>query len=110
MGTTLRKKPPSLTPIADLLPKALGRWTSTPKAQLAILVEKWPLIVGTGLSVQTRPLRLNGDQLTIGVASSPLANELQLLQETLLGNLRREAPAIPVRQLRFHMMDNGTRS
>ncbi len=104
----MRKKPPSLTPIADLLPGALGRWTSTPAAQLSILKEKWPRIVGTGLAIQTRPLKLNRDQLTIGVLSSALANELQLLQETLLGNLRREAPAIPVRQIRFHIMETGS--
>ena len=98
----MRKKLRRPVPLAQILAAALKHWAPDPKGLLAALNERWREIVGP-LAVKTRPLALYKDSLKIGVTSSALANELQLLEPEILKNILRELPALEIRRLRFQI-------
>lgn len=104
----MRKKPPPLTPLKDILPEALKTWSHRPKDLVTIIRERWVAVVGPSLATLTTPVKLERELLVIGVQSSPLANELQLLQEKILENLRREVPAASLTRLRFQMLTRSS--
>lgn len=97
----MRKK--SLTPLKEIIPHSLRQWGADKKGLLYALNEKWSQIVGRPLSLKTRPLFFRGETLQIGVESSPLANELQFLQDKILAKIREEFPALDIHQVRFQL-------
>jgi len=61
----------------------------------------WATAVGPRVAQFTRPLYVDGTTLHIAVASSVVANELRMMEETLLRRLDAHG-APPLRHLRFH--------
>ena len=94
---------PRLIPLAEILPASLQHWRGDKKGLLSALESQWSAIVGLPLSAKTRPVSLRGDLLVVAVDSSPLANELQFLQETILKKIRQEVPALTLTQIRFQL-------
>lgn len=100
----MRKKLRNLLNIKEILPLALRPGGADPKSVVWALEEGWTEIVGAGLARTTRPLRVRGDELRIGVAHSALANELAFLQETLLARIRQAIPGSSIKRLRFQIV------
>lgn len=70
-------------------------------AGVAIPRDAWRRIVGERIAARTRPRRLDGDTLTIEVATAVWAQELSLLSREIIARLRHHDAR--VRRLRFRV-------
>ena len=88
--------------VGDHIERELGRSGSRDAVPLAAITTAWPEVVGDVVARNAWPLRLARDgTLHVATASATWAHELDLLQETVLHELRtRLADAAPLR-LRF---------
>ncbi len=102
---SIRKKTARPLSIAELIPQVLGNWRSDPKLSLAALNYQWGEIVGRPLARETHPLHLKGNRLTIAVSNPAWANDLQLLQTTLLARIREVIPEVS--EIRFQTRSSG---
>jgi predicted nucleic acid-binding Zn ribbon protein len=94
-----RSTPP--TPLAQVLEKMLERKGLGKKLAQYALFEEWEKIVGASLAEKTQPLKIQGNQLVIGVEHSTWIQELQFLKPKLLQKIRQEFPETTISDLRF---------
>jgi hypothetical protein len=74
-------------PIAESL-DAVMRGLGAPEASGVHLVfDRWDEVVGEALAARTRPLRLDGGRLVLGVDEPAIATHVRFLQEELLARL-----------------------
>lgn len=78
--------------------KALGIARRTREAQAIWL---WREVVGPELARETAALKLSGGTLWVAVSSTPLAHQLHLDRETILGRLNERIGTPVVREIRY---------
>jgi len=76
---------------------------AAPKTALASLQSVWPELVGERIAMVARPVSERGGEVTIECADSVWAQELDLMQEQLLGRLRERLGDAAPRSLRFRV-------
>ncbi len=69
------------------------------------IIQKWPEIVGKGISSHTQPLRVKGKVLFVGVDSSIWANELSLLKMQIIGDINKAISENMIGDIYFKIMD-----
>lgn len=75
----------------------------TPKDLLYCLQHNWETIVGAPLHPHTFPQQVYGKRLVITVKGSVWANELQMMQPTILRKIQELLPKCPVTEIRFEV-------
>lgn len=88
-------------PAADAFQAALQR--AAPKTPLAAVQTAWPAAVGEQLAAVAVPVSERAGTLTIECADAVWAQELDLMQATLLDRLREELGASAPEALRFRV-------
>jgi predicted nucleic acid-binding Zn ribbon protein len=86
-------------PAANALQAALKR--AAPKTPLATVQTAWSAAVGERLAAVAQPSAERGGTLTVECADAVWAQELDLMQETLLERLREEMGDKAPEALRF---------
>jgi predicted nucleic acid-binding Zn ribbon protein len=100
----VRKRLKAPLSLRDILPQALKPQGMNLKVGLYQLEQKWPALVGELLDRKSRPLRLQGKRLFIGVAGSSWANEMEYLRPVLLEKIRKEMPELGITDIRFQIV------
>lgn len=88
-------------PAAGAFKSAVQR--AAPKTPLAAVQTAWPQAVGEYLARVAVPVSERGGTVTVECADAVSAQELDLMQETLLGRLREEVGEHAPRALRFRV-------
>lgn len=88
-------------PAANAFQAALQR--VAPKTPLAAVQAAWSTAVGEQLAARARPVSERDGTLTIECADAVWAQELDLMQESLLERLRAEVGEQAPRALRFRV-------
>jgi predicted nucleic acid-binding Zn ribbon protein len=88
-------------PAANAFQAALQR--AAPKTPLAAVQAIWPATAGEQLAAVATPVSERGGTVTIECADAVWAQELDLMQETLLQRLRDTAGDQAPRALRFRV-------
>jgi predicted nucleic acid-binding Zn ribbon protein len=88
-------------PAADVFQAALRK--AAPKTPLAGVQAAWVAAVGEQLAAKATPVYERAGTLTIECADAVWAQELDLMQETLLERLRGEVGDQAPRELRFRV-------
>lgn len=88
-------------PAANAFQAALQR--AAPKTPLAAVQAAWSTAVGEQLAAVARPVSERGGTLTIECVDAVWAQELDLMQESLLERLRAEVGEQAPRGLRFRV-------
>jgi predicted nucleic acid-binding Zn ribbon protein len=94
-----RRRPPR--PAAGAFKAALQR--VAPRTPLAAVQAAWSSAVGEQLTAVAAPVSLQGGTLTIECADAVWAQELDLMQVTLLERLREEVGEQAPQALRFRV-------
>lgn len=98
-----RHAAPGLHSLGDVL-QANGSLRAAPEVtadMCPVPLRDWETAVGSRIAARTRPIRLDRGMLVVGAASSAWAQELALLAEPILGQLR--ARGVAVTELRFRV-------
>lgn len=88
-------------PAADAFQAALKK--AAPRTPLASVQTVWPTAVGDQLAAVTEPVSERGGTLTVECADAVWAQELDLMQATLLERLREELGERAPEALRFRV-------
>jgi len=88
-------------PAANAFQAALQR--VAPKTPLAAVQAAWTTAVGEQLAAKATPVSERDGTLTVECADAVWAQELDLMQESLLERLRREVGDQAPRELRFRV-------
>jgi predicted nucleic acid-binding Zn ribbon protein len=88
-------------PAADAFQAALQR--AAPKTPLAAIQAAWSAAVGERLAAVASPVSERGGVLTVECVDAVWAQELDLMQETLLQRLREEVGEQAPQALRFRV-------
>lgn len=94
-----RSTPP--TPLAQVLEKMLEKKGLGGKLAQYALFEEWEKIVGASLAEKTQPLKMQGNQLVIGVEHPAWIQELQFMKPKILEKIRKMFPETTISDLRF---------
>lgn len=96
------RRPTRAVAIGELLPKALRELGVPSKALSRRVLAAWAAVADPAWGRRTKPVRLLGGALVVGVSSAPLRLELaQFHAERLLAALRAHLPDDPITSLRF---------
>jgi len=92
-------------PAATAMRQALQR--VAPETRLAATQAIWDELVGARVASVARPLSERGGEVTVGCSDSVWAQELDLMQEQLLGRLRERLGERAPTALRFRSEEFG---
>jgi predicted nucleic acid-binding Zn ribbon protein len=92
-------------PAASALRAALGQ--AAPKTRLAAVQAAWASTVGERVASVAEPVSERGGTVVVGCADPVWAEELDLMQERLLGLLRERLGEQAPRDLRFRVKDDS---
>ncbi|MFH0798647.1 MAG: DUF721 domain-containing protein [Pseudomonadota bacterium] len=67
------------------------------------IMDRWEDIVGEGVASHARPARMHRGTLVVRVESSPWMQELSFMKVTLVEQLKRTMPAVPLKGIRFEV-------
>jgi len=90
-------------PASTALRAALDR--AAPKTPLAALQGAWAEVVGEQIAAVTSPVSERNGEVTVSCSDSVWAQELDLMQEQLLGRLRDRLGERTPTSLRFRVQD-----
>jgi predicted nucleic acid-binding Zn ribbon protein len=90
-------------PASSAFRAALQR--AAPKTRLAAVQSVWEEVVGERLAAAARPVSERDGAVTVACADPVWAQELDLMQERLLGGLRERLGDAAPRTLRFRVED-----
>jgi len=90
-------------PAAGAFRAALGR--AAPQTGLAAVQSVWDEVVGERVAAVARPLSERDGEITVACADAVWAEELDLLQQSLLEGLRGRLGESAPRALRFRVRD-----
>jgi predicted nucleic acid-binding Zn ribbon protein len=94
-----RSAPP--TPLAQVLEDMLERKGLGSKLAQYAMFEDWEKIVGKPLAEKTQPIKMQGNQLVIGVEHPTWIPELQFMKPKILQKIREIFPETTISDLRF---------
>jgi hypothetical protein len=97
----MKRPTTTLEPIGLVLLREAGLRPPPTVETAPIAPRDWEAAVGTRIAARAQPLRLDRGLLTVRTASSTWAQELSLLSEPILAQLR--ARGVPVTGLRFRV-------
>ena len=92
-------------PAGNALRAALGR--AAPKTRLAAVQGVWVEAVGTRVAAAAQPVSEREGAVVVACSDSVWAQELDLMQEQLLGQLRERLGERAPQDLRFRVKDRG---
>jgi predicted nucleic acid-binding Zn ribbon protein len=93
-------------PAADALRAAFGQ--AAPRTRLAAVQASWAEAVGERVSAAAQPVSERGGTVTVSCADPVWAEELELMQEQVLGRLRERLGDEAPQTLRFRAGDDST--
>lgn len=92
-------------PAAEALRAALGQ--AAPKTRLAAVQAAWTETVGERIAAVAQPVSERGGTVVVACADPVWAQELDLMQERLLGLLRERLGEQAPKNLRFRAEDDA---
>ena len=93
-------------PISAALPAVLQQ--AAPKTPLAAIQMAWPKAVGPAIDRVASPVSEREGEITVSCASASWAEQLDLLQNELLGKLNTAlGEAAQVREMRFRVAEHA---
>jgi predicted nucleic acid-binding Zn ribbon protein len=96
---------PAPRPAANALRAALGR--AAPKTRLAAVQGVWATALGDRVAAAAQPVSEREGAVIVACSDSVWAQELDLMQERLLGQLRERLGEQAPEVLRFRVKDRG---
>ncbi len=84
----------------------VARDRAAPRTSLAAVQAGWAVAVGEQLAAAASPVSERSGTLTIECADSVWAQELDLMQDQLLGRLREQLGALAPKALRFRVSND----
>ena len=92
--------------LSDLMDKKHGKLASN-ENPVSALQRLWPDLAGPLLSRKSKPLKIRGKCLIVGVAGSSWANELDYLKIHLMKKIKDTLPGLELtlEEIRFQMQD-----
>ncbi len=94
---------PAPRPAATALRAALAE--AAPKTRLAAVQSAWAEVVGERIGAAARPISERNGEVLVSCTDSVWAQELDLMQEQLLGRLRERLGEQSPASLRFRVED-----
>ncbi len=99
--TENKKKSASLTPIGDILEKALYRYRPAGDLEMVRIWEHWEKAVGRVVAQNAKPAAFRNDTLIVNVSSSVWMQQLQFLEADIISNVNGCLQKERVRKLKF---------
>ncbi len=93
----------TLKPLADILKKALDQWNLTAPLKRHEVLEHWETIAGPKIASKSQPIKLQGDQLIVGVEHPTWIQELNFLKAHFIEKIQKLYPEARIKKIRFQL-------
>lgn len=97
----MRNKMKGPVALKEILSQVISSPVEDEKGNLSALQENWQELVGPTLCRRSQPFRIYGKKLSIRVAGSSWANELDYFKPELLKRLRQSFPQLSIEEIRY---------
>lgn len=93
------------TKLGDLLPSILKQLGLEQRFKDQHVLSLWPSVVGEELAARTKATKIDRGVLYVQVDHGAWLQELHFIEEEIIGKLRKLAPGVTIKSIRFSSKD-----